>query len=340
MKPMNYLQSGGGEKYDLLKIILSVLIVLLHTRPLPGAFQPILRLSVPLFFVMTSFFFFNKIKGLNKSDKYSALKKFSLRNLRLYIFWFIVLLPITLLHQRWFDAGILHGVLRFIRNIVLGSTFPASWFITASIISVSLVTFASDYLNNVFLLVIGIITYLFCSLDANYHFLIPQLSQTFSIYHTLFAIPYLSFPVALVWIVIGKIIAENQVNIKAQYGYPALLIAFCLLYSEHYLSNKYRWVLDDDCYISLLVVVPLIFILISQHSITVKSAGFLRKLSTMIYCSHLSLLKIIDMLLSNRDLVINSCLLFLLCLSISVGLSVSMLVLEEKYNITILKYSH
>ncbi|MBQ0164440.1 MAG: acyltransferase [Bacteroidales bacterium] len=342
MQKINYLYNGGG-KYDILKITLAVLIVALHTRPLSNDFQPILRLAVPIFFIMTSFFFYNKVKDLGKEETNAALGKFVCRNLLLYLFWFIVLIPVTLYRHNWFDSGIVMGLARMIRSFLFGSTFAASWFITSSVIAVTLTTFISRRCKNVWLLILSLLAYLFCSLDANYHHLIcaaPQIEKAFGLYHLALGVPYISFPSALVWIVMGKIIAEHQVKISARFRYTALLIAFALLFVEHYIGYQKGWILDDDCYLFLLIVCPLIFIVISQYTVHPRHDMLMRKMSTMIYCSHLSLLTIIELCFSHYGIEANRWLLFLLCLASAFCLSCLILWLEEKRKIKILKYSH
>lgn len=46
----------NGEKYDLLKFVLAIFIVILHCKILPSELVPILRIAVPTFFIMSSFF--------------------------------------------------------------------------------------------------------------------------------------------------------------------------------------------------------------------------------------------------------------------------------------------
>ena len=162
---MDYLDKGG-DKYDLLKLILSILIVLLHTRPLPSLLVPILRTAVPLFFIMSAFFFFNKIKQQAWSKQILLLKRFTKRNLRLYLFWFIVLFPVTLSRHSWFESGLMLGIIRMIRSFLFGSTFAASWFIMALVISVSIVTIASKCVSNWWIASCSLILYVICSLDA------------------------------------------------------------------------------------------------------------------------------------------------------------------------------
>lgn len=53
------------DSLDLLKFVLSLMVVLIHVNPFPSTampyIMPVLRLAVPLFFVISSFFFFRKI---------------------------------------------------------------------------------------------------------------------------------------------------------------------------------------------------------------------------------------------------------------------------------------
>lgn len=342
MQRISYLTNGGG-KYDVLKIILAVLIVILHTRPLPNDFQPILRLAVPVFFIMTSFFFFNKIKDLGKEETIYALKKFVRRNLLLYLFWFVFLLPVTLYRHDWFETGFVMGFIRMFRSFLFGSTFAASWFITSSVIAVTIITFASRWLKNVWLLLLSLAAYLFCSIDANYHHLVCetlQIGKVFDLYHLALGVPYISFPSALVWVAIGKIIAENQIKVSLRIGLPSLVVAFAILFTEHYVGYAKGWILDDDCYLSLLIVCPLIFIMVSQYTIQLGNDAFIRKLSTMIYCSHLSLLTIIEICFAHYGIDASRWILFLLCLTSASCLSIFLLWIEDKWNIKILKYAH
>ncbi len=64
--------------YDLLKIVLSIMIVLIHTKILPNILYPWLRIAVPLFFVMSSYFLFSK---LNMLIKWIVIHFF-------YVFWY------------------------------------------------------------------------------------------------------------------------------------------------------------------------------------------------------------------------------------------------------------
>lgn len=341
MLRVNYLVGGG--KFDLLKFILAILIVLLHTRPLSKDFQPILRIAVPLFFIMTSFFFFNKIKYMSKNEANSALFHFVKRNLKLYLFWFIVLLPITWIRQDWFVDGAFEGLLHIIRNFFLGSTFAASWFLMASVIGVSITLFLSRYINNKWLLAFSFACYLFCSFDANYHHLLcssPIIDKVYAIYHKLFGTPYISFPSAMLWVALGKLIAEHQIKVAKINCYVALIFACALLYFEHFYCYHQGWVLDDDCYLSLAIVCPLLFLTVSQHSFEFKFSKQARKISTIMYCFHLSLLTLLNIVFPLFDYNPNRWLTFGMCFICSFSVALLILMLESKSRIKFLKYAY
>lgn len=89
----------GGDKYDLLKFVLAIMVVMLHTNVLPSAMRPVLTTAVPLFFLMSSYFFFLKVESLEDFDKPLALKKYVLRNAKLFAFWSILVSAVIILLQ-------------------------------------------------------------------------------------------------------------------------------------------------------------------------------------------------------------------------------------------------
>ena len=87
---------------DIVKFILSIMVVAIHTELFPTVLFPWLRIAIPLFFIISSFLLYEKIK-LNKENKKEIIKKYIVRQLKYYLFWFIVLIPATVyLRKEWF----------------------------------------------------------------------------------------------------------------------------------------------------------------------------------------------------------------------------------------------
>lgn len=128
------------SRYDILKFVLALLIVALHTQLFPGIMKPWVRVAVPLFFMVSSFFFFRKVnKCADAAEARGVLAHFAKRSGMLYLFWFVVLLIPTIGIREYFFDGILNGFASMACDAVFGSTFAASWFITANVICICIV---------------------------------------------------------------------------------------------------------------------------------------------------------------------------------------------------------
>ena len=143
-KKTGSLPSTINSSFDVLKFFLSLIVVTIHVNLTSQILLPWSRIAVPLFFVISSYFLFSKINLTEKYDEQKLiLKKYIFRNLKLYAFWFIALLPITLYYRKWFDAEIFVGFFKFVKAVLFQSTFRASWYIMATIIGTIIVFYLS-----------------------------------------------------------------------------------------------------------------------------------------------------------------------------------------------------
>lgn len=127
--------SGNYYGIDIAKVLFCIMVVAIHTMGGFGPY-PYLRVAVPMFFCISSFLFFQKCDGANDTKR---LKRFLLRNARLYAFGFTVLLLPTLILGGWLQGNIFANAVKFIARIFVGSTFAGSWYIPALMICVSIV---------------------------------------------------------------------------------------------------------------------------------------------------------------------------------------------------------
>ena len=168
LQQVSYTISYNGGKTDILKFVLSLFIVAVHFADI-AMLSPILRCAVPLFFMLSSFFFFKKYDGVvSTKEKNAVLLKYIKRNLVLYLFWFIVLLPYTIILRGWFDEALIPGVLKVCRSFIFSSTFPASWYIMATIIGTSLIALTDRTFNKRFVFIVALLAYAFCCISSNY----------------------------------------------------------------------------------------------------------------------------------------------------------------------------
>lgn len=290
----NYIEISGGRKFDILKMVLATLILLLHSKAYPVHFLPVLRMAVPLFYIMTSYFFYIKYQNCNSNtEKKNQLLKFTKRNSYLYLFWCLALLPISiLLHPNWFEGDAFFTISKIVKAFFFTGFFRASWFILASIYSVFIISCLSNFIKDGWLILLSLIFYFLSCLDSNYASIIG--SDFVEMFHDKYFRLCNTFPSAMIWVIIGKILAKKTVIISKRWRVPLLLFSLCFLYIEHLLVRHYALFGATDCYISLLLCCPIIFVLIGQSNlIKGKDMLFCRKASVILYCTHVSIIWII-----------------------------------------------
>ena len=337
-----------GKRFDVLKIILALFIVAIHTTPIDFSLRPLFRLAVPLFFILSSYLFFSKQSRLiSDIDKTIALKKFVSRYLKLYLFWFVVLLPITIVVRKWYIAPGFNTILSVLQCFFFDSTFRASWFLMAALINVVFVWAISKRIHDKWLLLLGIILYSFCCLTSNYYSLIQNegILNAYSTYQSIFTSPYNSFPVALLFVVYGKILAEKSVSIPQQLVFLLTIISLILLYVEYYVICHFNVdVIQDDSFIFLIPSSLFCFMYIGQSGWTLKAETLkIRKASTVIYCCHASFTSIVSYILEKCDiksLILYYVSLFLITLLVCVMTFVVIDKLEKKPHLGFFKYAH
>ena len=310
--------------------------------------SPCVRIAVPLFFIISSYLFFERKNKIIDTQRGGVLYRFVKRNLKLYFFWTVILLPTTALwnihtylksgnhYSPWVIIG--HGIQQ-----LLFAAFPASWYIIASIIAI-LILYRIQKKYNPIMLLVSFGLYLVCCINSNYYNLfatdstIIRFIETFRIF---FNSPYTSFLVAFIWMGIGKASAESQIVIKPIVETFGIVLSAILLYAEYFVIKTFSLSKADDCYILL---VPLCFFIFNALKNTdgfkIKNAVSMRKASTIIYCTHLTGLRIYGVALKYVLHCQNNILVFLLTVITCLIASYLVFKLESKKYFKWLKYSY
>ena len=302
-----------NSNYDLLKMFLAIMIVIIHSSLLPEILYPWLRIAVPLFFMISSYFFFSKIKDeTDQKVRIGKLKQYIFRNLKFYFFWFIVTLPITLEMREYFlNRSFIKGIIILIRDFLFFGTFPASWFIMALIISTAIIFFIADKINLKKVLFFSFIIYVIVTLRSTYSFLFENISiyQKFLRYYELIIkYSYNSFLVALFWTSCGKCFADGIFKWNKKTNFILFIISGFFLYIEWFLLKEHTGFLNKDCYIFLTIFCISIFHFFKDlKPSNLKYSLFIRKLSIITYATHASIIFILkNKFLSDNNLFIFS----------------------------------
>ncbi len=277
-----------GGKADVLKLVLCYMIVMLHTIG-TDYISPILRCAVPLFFMLSSYFIFSKMSKCESwEEKQRALNAYIKRNLQLYLFWTLIFLPFIVLFRNWFDEGIIEGIPLMIRGFLFTGTFPASWYIIASVWGTILIYYSARYLPHYVVWLISILCYVFCCLSSNYGVLLEH-SNIYNLYCSIFSNPYNSFPVSFVWILLGKYLTENKISMSNQKLIMFLCLSFIMLLVEYVAIGRLECGVADDCYIFLVPFCYFLLVLIGRIECSKQPLLLCRKISTITYCSHMTI---------------------------------------------------
>lgn len=206
-----------NRNLDILKYIMSIMIIMIHSCVFFNA--PLLRVAVPIFFIISSYLFFTKINDLSESESKIILVKFIKRAWKLYLYWFIVLFPYMII-SHIMEGNLKDFVIRLPLNIIFRSSFPVSWYIAAYIIDIYLLYTFKKY-NKLFF-VVSIICYIVCCMETNYF----NILRHYTIHDYIspdnnIAIDYLmnfyhSFPAGLIYVWFGKQIVNFDIsNLKS-----------------------------------------------------------------------------------------------------------------------------
>ena len=291
-------QRKNLDSADVLKFVLSILIVSTHTSLLEGYITPLVRLAVPAFFMISGYFFFGRICSCDSKEKQNAyLKKSIKHNLKLYLFWFIVLLPLTFYVRQYHTMGIFGGIWHLVRDFMFGSTFQSSWYIVALITGFTLVLFLSRKLPQHALVIIGVVCYIPSLLSSNYAFLLEysdSLKEIGESLSTVFLLPCRNFSVSILYIVLGKYLAEKNYEGKTKRYTITFLLAFAALVAEYIVLDKSGVVIvNTDCYIAVPFAAYYLCKVFLTLDVSCKYSLTMRKISTVSYCAHMAVFMVV-----------------------------------------------
>lgn len=326
--------SHTDSRYDVLKIVLAIMIVALHSTLFPSILLPWLRISVPIFFILSSYFFFSKIFTLdNNEEEKKALFHFLKRSTLLYIFWLIVLIVPTIEIRQYYKYDFPECLFTIIYDALFGQTFAASWFISANIIATLLIYLLRH--QRIIAGIISLILYIICVLTSNYGKAFPELISFLNNCFPRFTF-YFSFPAAMLWIWLGMILSRiDRSRMQNRICWLLLSIVGCvMLYFEHNIVNQEHWVRDSDVYFSLLILCPSLFMFVrSLPQYSLSHSLLLRQASVIIYCTHGTTARLLLETLRGAGLHGSSIgiITFLITLSVSLIITAILLLLKRKF---------
>ena len=281
------LAPGACNALDVAKMLFAIIVVGIH-QPIfsgdayVGTWLWMGRLAVPFFFITSAFLFFLRNPGP------AELKKYVVRMLKLYGVWFFVMLPYTIQLRYVADYSVAGNVAHFVQLFLLDSTFRGSWFLSALLIAIPLVYWGERKLGLRWMLAIAVVVELFL-LSYAWRFAMPtSIADALTAFTHDFPDVHCSFLAAMIYVVIGCIIARwwtsiSQLSVKRLW---ITAIALTATMAAWIIVKEKCWHISTRTLL-LVPAVTAIFLAVVRSEVNLKLPyRALRKTSTIVYISH------------------------------------------------------
>lgn len=318
-----------NQTIDFMKLIMSISIIAIHSQ-IFGHTSPILyytitmgllRIAVPLFFVISGYYYYQKLQK-NQSTKQYLLHLFKI---------FLVFEGIELLLYTPFMIHQLQGIniIFYLWKAISVGLGGAYWYIISLLLSLLILTPLWKKTKIIPMLLIGFIIYLCVfTVDSYAGFFTDTNIQALANKHTyIWTWPQAGLCSSLFYLSLGAFIYKYQPKIKI-HGIWVIISLLFLMIEAWYLQRNIA--LDANCYLSLFICIPTIFIYLLQHPYLPFNTHKLGKMSLYIYMIHTIVLTILRTVLPSLGQ--NLELLFIVATFISLLISYFIVSLLEDKN--------
>lgn len=318
---------------DLLKFVMALMVVMIHVKPnthsefLTTIFKPILSIAVPMFFTISSVLLFRYLK--KSSDLFKYIKRIGI----LYACWLLIDGWFIVVRKPYFGLGFVNGVSDFFLDLVFGTTFPGSWYLSASAMGVLAVYFLSRAVNKYIVFLITLLIALYVSY-ANQ--LPPSMQLPYEWYSAHFRKEVtLSFPAQMIWISLGQILSQwlSKIEDKKRILMPLSIGIFAVAFSAKLFLSSF--------FLLLIMVLSLFifFLLIELKNSDVYK--HIRNYSILIFFFHFSIAGKMGMFCNFcGDTLVTNWLYYILVIAVSIAFAETILRLEKYKYLKFLRYIH
>lgn len=331
---------------DILKFVLSIFVLVIHSGIDKTVISPLLRIAVPSFFLISSYLFFSKVAKLSDDkEKQKALVRLVKRNIFLYLFWVVCQLPLIIYGHHYHIDFFQKGIWSTLKIILLGQGFTGSWYIITLVVGSVLIYFASKKISAGCLVVLTLPLYIMCCFTTNYRGAFGEASfliQFNTAYENITQCVFnTSLPGGLFWIAVGNYLARNAIQVKTYVLNILLAILVVLIAVERVFIVKLGWQYLDDCYFTLILLCPTIFLFVKHHQVVFKSRFRFREMSTLIYVTHGACGRIVGFLLKAAaiEALQNELVKVSITIAAAVIASIAILGLRDRLKCKVLNYA-
>lgn len=301
---------------DIAKFVCAILVVCIHTHPLKdvsplldyGLVQYVSRLAVPYYFVAAGYFLFRKTSPNEFDSKVPIC--YAIRMLKLYVIWSIIYLPLSIIEIVNDEDGSLHGVLAWVRNAIMTGSYSHLWFLKSMAVAVLILTFLFNKkcpLKRILILA-GFFYALGLLGGQTYTGLLSPLKSYSSIWTLLKIVQKIIVTTrngvfeGFIFVGIGMLMAYKPIWLTFNSAMGGFAISMILLLGEAIFVQYIGLAEMHELYVFLVPAVSFLFYITTHIELKEKKIyGYLRKMSTLIYFTHLYPIKIVEIVGNNLE---------------------------------------
>jgi len=287
-----------NRKYNMINImrlVCALLVIVIHTMAFAQfgdtakyiTSDVIARIAVPFFFITSGFFLYSKINSKGYIKKYT--KKLVILYLIITALNIVILFP-RIVYLISMSSSPVEIVTLFIKALFVNGFSGALWYFPALILSTIFVYIfvKKDWIKA--LIGFSILFFAIGLMGDSYQNLIinTPLMKIVDIYNVVFDLTRNGFCIGVPFITIGVVINKFNLSEKVK-NIEILILIFSVLYGlEAYLVISNGIFRDTNIYISLVFIVPLIFIwaMKSKIEISQRKSSLFREMSIWVYGLH------------------------------------------------------
>lgn len=271
---------------DVTKFICAFLVVGIHTQPFRyydtiqvWLFWPIVSLAVPYFLIVSAYFFWNR--------DVQNLRKYLFRIGLLYVLWMLIDSPI--IYKEWLSnsTSLLRTSLTFIRGLVLGQTYPGSWYLSCSIWAITISFFWWKWrLQTKYLILGGAILYTVGKILIYFQSILPEpIASIAARFYDLYGLMQISTFTYFIFVFLGYMMVMDKRLFECFKSKWWLFIGIIITILE--LKYNHIFVFPISVFAPLILIpFMLAYTVTTPFSISDSIAKRLRKMSTLIYFIH------------------------------------------------------
>lgn len=316
-----------NKRYDMvniMRIVCALLVMCIHLLAFRSFGNDVYyitsnflcRIAVPFFFIAAGYFFYSKY------EKKGYFKKYLIRLICIYAVASIVQ-TIAYMPLGFTEAVKEEGAVFLVKTYLVNSVDGTLWFFPALIISILLVyCFLKKNLIKP-LVVLSIVLFVIALMGDTYMGIIENTSLINLVdgYNFIFDCTRNGIAFAVPFLTMGVLINKYELNKKIKNQLGIVICAWVIFACEAAVVMKSGIADDYNIYISLALVVPVIFMMSLNSKVTIKAktSNYMREMSVWMYCFHSVLSMIIYQVFPIQ--IKNSLLMFLIITAVVMILS-------------------